>query len=252
MEPTSVLQLWRACYAGNTDLVQDLIEDDVDFCHRDRNGETVLHMAARSDNSDVLNLLLDHLSPDVQNHNDQTPLHLAATKGHLSIVNVLLEAHCQLGQKTKYSGMTALHLACQHGQTPVVAALLDGGAACNVTDSIGKPPEFYATDPGIHQLFRTHTKHCTHHDDTAPHPQSSDDNGEEEEEEEEEEKPEKAVKKKRSGQQTTPLETQNMWKKAGGRAGKKVKVNHGLGFSEEHKQRMEMNVFDRLMGSKKK
>ncbi|KAL8559372.1 hypothetical protein ACOMHN_045092 [Nucella lapillus] len=162
-EDDAVLQLWRACYAGNVELVGDLIEDDVDFCHRDRNGETVLHMAARADNPEVLNLLLDHLSPDVQNQNHQTPLHLAATEGHLDVVQVLLQADCHLEHKTKYSEMTALHLACQHGRTPVVATLLDGGAVCNVADTIGKPPEFYATDSNIHHLFQQHAKHCPHH-----------------------------------------------------------------------------------------
>ena len=37
-EDHEVLQLWRACYSGNKDLVQQLIEEDVDYMQRDRVG----------------------------------------------------------------------------------------------------------------------------------------------------------------------------------------------------------------------
>ena len=38
----------------------------------------------------------------------------------------------------QYSQMTALHLACQNDRREVVSALLEGGAVCNLPDSVSQ------------------------------------------------------------------------------------------------------------------
>ncbi|XP_070200745.1 uncharacterized protein [Littorina saxatilis] len=146
--------------------------------------------------------------------------------------------------------MTALHLACQSDRREVVSALLEGGAVCNVPDAIGKKPEFYTDDAHIHQLFTEHFKVCTHRDrgklqaSKEATPSAA------------EPKENTNTKQKKTASQTpsdeSNLDWQGMDRKKIDNKFKKIKINHGLGFSAEHKKRMQANVFDRLLGGKKK
>ena len=110
-------------------------------------------------------------------------------------------------------------------------------------------------DPQIHQLFSDHYEHCTHRQGKDLNPPSAT------------APPDKLGSTTSSDQadntvddhhqrDTTPTASpakskKNAWKTAVHNQ-RKIKVNHGLAFSEQHKRRMEMNVFDRLMGNKKK
>lgn len=260
-ESSEVLQLWRACHVGNTQRVEELIEDGVDYRCKDRNGETVLHMAARADNPEVLEILLDSMpDPDTLNHNHQTPLHLAASRGHGKVVKILLQAGCDPDLQTKYSSMTALHLACQSDQAEVVALLLEGGANCCVSDSIGKLADFYATSVHILKQFDDHLPTCAHGRGkriTATtqgnvHAKEKATNGTDHSASNSSD--EEPATNSQTSQDSTLGQTAEEHRKKNWRAGvhkaKKLKINHGLGFSKEHKAHMQMNVFDRLMGKK--
>ena len=112
-------------------------------------------------------------------------------------------------------------------------------------------------DPYIHQLFSDHAKHCTHHQDkdlsplsgTIPTNQSGATSSDQAYDTEDDHQKDTTPTDRSDTVQSPPKK--NLWKTAVDKQ-RKVKINHGLEFSEQHKRRMEMNVFDRLMGNKKK
>ncbi|KAG8670965.1 hypothetical protein FPOAC2_04221 [Fusarium poae] len=97
---------------------------------QDKDGRTVIHVAAMHGGTDLLALLLSHLTgeraaavdtPDVDG---RTALHLAASQGHLHIVKQLLSfgALAYATDKHRYMPM---HFAAQAGHDEIVLQLLD-------------------------------------------------------------------------------------------------------------------------------
>lgn len=97
----------------------------------DGNGETPLHIAARSENIDIVEFLLSIPSVAV-NANDKmgrTSLHLACEKGHIDIVKRLLGDPSIYINASDRESQTPLHLACGQGHLEVVWALLANAQA---------------------------------------------------------------------------------------------------------------------------
>ena len=59
---------------------------------------------------------------------------MAATEGNVAEVKACIDAHIDVNEASRY-GVTALALACDHGHTEVVEALLSAGANPNVKDT---------------------------------------------------------------------------------------------------------------------
>jgi uncharacterized protein len=106
--------------------VSALLEQKVDTEIRDFNGETVIQVAAREGEADIVQHLLD-AKADI---NAATPitgytaLHGAAESGHLNIVKMLANAGADVNAELS-DGQTPLHLAAAKDHEPVVAFLLD-------------------------------------------------------------------------------------------------------------------------------
>lgn len=278
MKELETQQLWKACYCGDVELLQQLIvHHGVEAQQRDRNGETLLHMASRSDSAEVVKQLLGlKLDPNTGNNNMQTPLHLAASKGYTDVVKVLMEGGCDLNRKTKFTEMTALHLASKNNQTDIVKQLLKGGAECCIPDTIGKPPAFYTSDPKIIHLFTKHAKYCSHRGTASPTDQPSlasrellnrladdftartdnSDNNDGGIKPAANPGPTAArspSRRRKRSKSTSGKKRATLPRKEGKkRKGRKVKAKHRLSYSNQYKQRMELNVFDRLVGGSKK
>ena len=112
---------------------------------------------------------------------------------------------------------------------------------------IGKVPEFYTSEPEIHTLLAHHYKICQHFEDTHKTKESATQPKKAKRIEDDEK--DKAARNNHK-YSVNVNRSKMLWNKIV-HNDKKIKINHGLGFSEEHKKRMTMNVFDRLMGSKK-
>ncbi|KAH3877467.1 60 kDa lysophospholipase-like [Dreissena polymorpha] len=72
------------------------------------------------------------------------------------VVKALLEVACDSNMKTKYTEMTALHMASRNGHTDTVKLLLDNGADTEQKDVINKNAAFYAANQEILEMLQAH------------------------------------------------------------------------------------------------
>ncbi|MHC4777092.1 MAG: ankyrin repeat domain-containing protein [Planctomycetota bacterium] len=90
---------------------------------RDRQGRTVLHIAAFEGFAEIVRLLLEsRADPDIRDARGCTPLHDAAEAGKRKAVDLLLTCHADKTM-TNREGKTALDLAREHGHTKITALL---------------------------------------------------------------------------------------------------------------------------------
>ncbi|MGH9520538.1 MAG: ankyrin repeat domain-containing protein, partial [Terriglobales bacterium] len=113
---------------------------------RDKMGETPLHLAAKSDHSDVVEFLLDH-GADVNARDSNggfTPLDLALSSFHYKDVLELLIARGANVNTASKQGITPLEEAVMRDQKDAIELLLSKGADINAQDSGGNTALLWA------------------------------------------------------------------------------------------------------------
>eukprot|EP00193_Tetraselmis_chui_P007202 CAMPEP_0177751912 /NCGR_PEP_ID=MMETSP0491_2-20121128/637_1 /TAXON_ID=63592 /ORGANISM="Tetraselmis chuii, Strain PLY429" /LENGTH=428 /DNA_ID=CAMNT_0019267077 /DNA_START=145 /DNA_END=1431 /DNA_ORIENTATION=+ len=130
---------------GQAQVLKLLIEHGIDVNAQDETGNTPLHAAAGTGNSEIVNLLLEAKAcPKIQNlrlnaytsgqwlsHDtkgtlvpfDQCPLHIAAEQGDTEVAELLLKAGAKVSL-TDFDGKTALHIALEENDVEMVELLL--------------------------------------------------------------------------------------------------------------------------------
>lgn len=114
---------------GDRDAIESILEKDpAAVSALDGEGRTPLHLAARSGQAELVELLLS-AGAEVKAADDQcrTPLHEAAAAGSLPVVERLLSAGAAVNDRDR-QGMTPLKLAAEGGHKEAERALVDGGA----------------------------------------------------------------------------------------------------------------------------
>ena len=126
---------WRAALE-RADLVslERLLDAGLDVNARDEHGQTALMNAARNGRTPVVRLLVDRGAG--LNHAAKyglTALMLAVVAGHMDVVRILVDAGADLQARGTgapgFSGRTALELAEEIGDQPMVQALRLGRPA---------------------------------------------------------------------------------------------------------------------------
>lgn len=149
-------ELHSAAEAGDTDIVQLLLECGVGVNSEVPSGGTALHVAAREGNLDTVKLLVKHnIIMDKLFEGRGTALHTAAEEGHLDVVEFLLDNGADVEARS-VGGETALAKAIHQGQLDIVRLLLDHGAAqlVRVEDNLTALHEAsMAEDPDIVRLL---------------------------------------------------------------------------------------------------
>ncbi|CAL8332477.1 unnamed protein product [Lota lota] len=120
---------------------------------RDASGQTPLHVACERGDVVCVRELLEESQArtDIADHNGETPMHYAAKQETAAVVKVLCSRLCAGVNELNAAGETPLHVACRLGRTEAVAALLAGGARCDVTGGTGYP---------IHSAMKYSEKGC--------------------------------------------------------------------------------------------
>ena len=90
-----------ACENADMYLLHDALSEGADVESRNQAGETALHLAVKSGNSEIVSFLIHQhrLNPDLRDTFGRTALHWAAQQGNVPIVEVLLLAHASIGAK---------------------------------------------------------------------------------------------------------------------------------------------------------
>ncbi len=130
--------------AGKGDIqgLKALLEKSPGLIHAlDSDGDSLLHVAAIRDNTDLVRWLIDKGVPvDVVGSGKQTPLHLAAANDRAKAVAVLLEKKAALELKNDYGRTALLLCARERGQVETARLLIEAGADVNAADRFASTP----------------------------------------------------------------------------------------------------------------
>jgi ankyrin repeat protein len=105
-----------ACFRGNIDLIQNLIENSANHLHTNNQGLNCLHVAAQGNKPESLLFMVEKYGLDINSRDsvNSTPLHWACYTGSQDVVNYILALNPQIDIQDK-EGFSALHLAVISG-----------------------------------------------------------------------------------------------------------------------------------------
>jgi len=119
----------QAANRNETAKVVDLLRRGMDVNTVDREGNSLLMIAARNNNLDLARFLLDNrANPERRNPHGDSALMLAAMLGHQEMVALMLERKPELN----HAGWNALHYAAFSGHAGTVALLVAAGSDVNL------------------------------------------------------------------------------------------------------------------------
>lgn len=134
--------------------VQTLLDRGVYVNLKGISQSTAMHMASARGNSAVVSLLLSKgADPDCKTNDGKTPLAYAVMNGHLDVIRILIE-QCSVDVNSNSGRWTALHGAAKYSRSTAIRMLTDAGANCRTLDSDGKIPLHWAAEKGDIKTFR--------------------------------------------------------------------------------------------------
>ncbi|KAF3951424.1 hypothetical protein CMV_022919 [Castanea mollissima] len=162
-------ELFDAAISGNINRFSGEIGDGV-LISLDQwtpcRGNTILHAAAKSGEVQIMEIVLNSLSPHsplyTTNFKGNTALHIAVSLGHLSMSELLItrasrdqeaEVKRLLLRAKNVEQNTALHLAVKHGHYDIVVLLItEDPTLTSITNDAGESPLFLAVDRGFFKI----------------------------------------------------------------------------------------------------
>jgi ankyrin repeat protein len=136
-DPADVYDLKKVCVAvkkGQNVIIRRFLATQLVaiLLVRSAANDTVLHLAARNGNDELVSLILEKV-PSTQlaeflnlgNYSRETALHLASFSGHLEVVKALLSRGATLNPN--YFGETPFYAAAYNGHLPVISLSLLSG-----------------------------------------------------------------------------------------------------------------------------
>ena len=129
-------KLFKIAEDGNVKKLKELLLDnkvDVNLANPKENGDTPLHVAAMSNRSEVVEILLSKgAEVDKPNYDNQTPLMMAILHNYYNTTAEMLIRHGADINKTDNNGKKPIHMACRkYGVPSLVKLLIKYGADVN-------------------------------------------------------------------------------------------------------------------------
>jgi ankyrin repeat protein len=130
--------------SGDTEHALLLISQGYDLNAFTVSGKSIIHIAAKQDNSEILNALIKlGVNLETEAEDDKyTPLMEAAEAGSINAIRILIDAGVLLN--TRHNDITPLMIAADANRLEAVKILLKYGADPNFQDSYGKIALHYA------------------------------------------------------------------------------------------------------------
>ena len=155
------------CILGNIQLVRRaLTSKHININIKNNDGYTVLYLACRENNDDIVKLLIEsNADVDISHDIDgDTPLIIACSEGYFKIVEYLLQAILSsssiLSSKYKASinhlnknGWTPLIYACYYGHYNVVKLLIDYHVDINMKSHYGNTALYRSCNAGRYEVI---------------------------------------------------------------------------------------------------
>ena len=148
--------LQQYCENGDIDGVNDRLEEGEDPDEYDENGMTALCIAAAAGNTEIVEILIDANADSMltDKNTGRHPLHWACTKGIIDVFKCLLEKGSNpykenLVELPDPDGMTPLMVAASSGSTDLTIYLREEmKSIINAKSKIGKTALHYAAEKG--------------------------------------------------------------------------------------------------------
>lgn len=134
--------LHRAIIKRKTKTVSKQILQGASVHAQDSKGNTPLHLAAKSGDTDIVKLLLkiDGINVSAKNDLKETPLHIAVNSKNLNVVQLLLEEDIINVNAKDFEFSTPLHLATYLDDADILKCLLQAGANVNAVGGLQETP----------------------------------------------------------------------------------------------------------------
>ena len=130
----------EAVYDGRLDIIEKHLANGalVNKKHDDQSSNTLLHIAAQSNQEEIVKFLLENGADlNIRNADSNTPLHLAVARDHFEITFILVAAGAEIDTKGT-GGWTSLHLAAYMGHVDIANHLVSHkGADLHIRDDGG-------------------------------------------------------------------------------------------------------------------
>ena len=121
-------------------------------CRADRDGETPLFLAVRTQQLENVKRLETTELTETYNQAGETVVHIAAKSGHAAILAELLTQQPNLNLRQRDTGSTALHLAVVARKRECVELLLEAGADTFAKNNRGQSPYVLASGENVNIL----------------------------------------------------------------------------------------------------
>jgi cytohesin len=133
-----------AAYLANVEKLRSLIENNSDVNRKNKDGQTSLHLAARSGHKEVVGLLIAKgaIVNEEDEKNSLTPLHYAARFGHIEVAKLLIAEGSRINARDDH-GFIPLHWAALCNRKQLVELLLAKGAQVNAKDKLDRTALYY-------------------------------------------------------------------------------------------------------------
>lgn len=153
--------LYMATYSGHIDIVRFLLDRGADWAYQDKRGLTAIHLAARTGQVEVLQVLREY-GGDIHcraKYYGKTPLHCASRGKSLPMVDFVVENGASLIEEDE-DGAYPIYNALVKGSTEIIERLLELGSPidCAIRRK-GWTPLHYAAryrSPGKTELLLAH------------------------------------------------------------------------------------------------
>lgn len=159
MDPNTVIDndgntlLHYAASSGQTEIVELLLRYRANINARNNNGDTPLHKAVYEQRENIVRILLERGARIVVNKNKKTPLHMAATGRNVDIVELLLMHGANPNIQDSHGNTPLLNATGMHGREKIIKLMLEYGAMVNIPNKDENTPIHYAAFYGNRNIM---------------------------------------------------------------------------------------------------